>query len=927
MFLIQDTVLVPKDSVMPYTITFDIPGGQACAIIAIVDPAVNPCVCNPSQLLLIPPLISLNDDSTLCSGETITFGSAPVTGYNYSWTPSTGLSDIAAANPLLTTSNLTSLPVLTTYILTTNRIGCIVDDTVTITVNPIPVSDAGMDIAICPYDTGQIGAMAVPGYSYLWSPGIALSDTSIANPSVSQINPGTTTYTVTTEALGCFSADSVIVTVNPIPVSNAGTDILTCATSVPGAIGTSSIPGYTYLWSPATGLSDITVSNPSALLTNPGSIIYTVTTTALNCFSSDTVIVAVNPLPTATISGTTTVCHNDTVQQVIFTGANGTSPYTFTYTLDGGPNQTITTSGGDSIIILASASVVGTFTYNLISVQDSSSTACSQAQSGNALIIVNPLPTAILTGTTVLCQKEAAPNVTFTGGSSTPPYTFTYSINGGVNQTITTTSGNSIDIAVSTDTAGTFIYTLISVTDASAVACSQPQTDTATIIVDPLPVADFQFEDICLNRDIYFTDSTSVSSGTTDTWFWDFGANGSPGTIQNPVYLYTIAGTYPVTLISTTDKGCKDTVIKNVVVHPLPLVQFYTTPVSIGICDGTTVQFIDASAIAAPDVIQFWTWNFGDGSIPDFNQNTSHLYAAADSFAVQLLAESDFGCIDSIIKPITINPVPEVNFTGNPVTGCEPLCISFSDSSFIDTGNNISWTWDVGDGSLLSNSQNFEHCYTNDSVFSQVSFNITLTVTSDSGCVSSLSKSNYITVYPNPFADFTVDPQVTTVMDPVFSFINLSTGTDFWNWNFGDNTTSVLMDPDPHTYAPDTATYVITLITTSQYGCADTAYKTVIIEGDFVFYIPNAFTPNDDGVNDYFFGTGIGITEYDLWIFDRWGNMIFHGDNLPAEKARWDGRANGGKEPAQMDVYVWKVTLKDMFGNPHKYMGTVTLVK
>jgi len=227
----------------------------------------------------------------------------------------------------------------------------------------------------------------------------------------------------------------------------------------------------------------------------------------------------------------------------------------------------------------------------------------------------------------------------------------------------------------------------------------------------------------------------------------------------------------------------------------------------------------------------------------------------------------------------------------------------------------------------LSNSQNFEHCYTNDSVFSQVSFNITLTVTSDSGCVSSLSKSNYITVYPNPFADFTVDPQVTTVMDPVFSFINLSTGTDFWNWNFGDNTTSVLMDPDPHTYAPDTATYVITLITTSQYGCADTAYKTVIIEGDFVFYIPNAFTPNDDGVNDYFFGTGIGITEYDLWIFDRWGNMIFHGDNLPAEKARWDGRANGGKEPAQMDVYVWKVTLKDMFGNPHKYMGTVTLVK
>ncbi|MES2285827.1 MAG: PKD domain-containing protein [Bacteroidota bacterium] len=925
-FLTQDTVLVPKDSTMPYSITFDVPAGQACAIIAIVDPTVNPCVCSPSQLLLEPPLKSLNDDSTLCSGESVLFGTAPVTGYTYGWNPSTGLSSATIANPLLTTSNLSTAPVSTMYVLTTNRIGCIVNDTITITVNPIPVSNAGADIDICPNDMEQIGTLSVSGYTYLWSPSNGLSDTSLSDPTVTLVNPGTTTYKVITEALGCFSSDSLVVTVNPIPVSNAGTDILTCLNLVPGTIGTASTTGYAYLWSPATGLSDITASNPTVVLTNPGSITYTVTTTALACFSSDTVEVTVNPIPTATITGTTAVCHNGTAQRVTFKGAGGTPPYIFTYKLNGGADQTINSAVGDSIVILASATVVGTFSYTLISVQDSSSTACSQAQSGIAVVTVNPLPTAAITGTIIVCQGLAAPNVTFTGANSTAPYTFTYTINGGANQIITTTSGNSIDIAVSTDTPGTFIYALISVQDASSTTCSQVQPDTATVLVNSLPVANFGSEDICLNRDMLFTDSSSVSSGTVDAWLWIYGDNGVSGIIQNPVYLYTNAGTYSVSLISTTNNGCKDTTTQNVVVHPLPNVQFNTMPVSIGVCDGTSVQFNDASSIATPDVLQSWSWNFGDASLADINQNTSHLYAAANPYTVQLHVISNFGCVDSIAKPITINPNPVVNFTGNPIIGCEPLCISFKDSSFISNGSNIFYTWDLGDGSPVSNSQIFEHCYVNDSV-TAASFNISLTVTSDSGCVGTLSKNSYITVHPNPMADFSVDPQKTTVTDPVFSLVDLSTGTDIWNWNFGDNTSSGLSNPPPHRYPGDTGTYVITLITSSQYGCADTTYKTVIVEGDFVFYIPNAFTPNGDGINDYFFGTGIGIIEYDLWIFDRWGNMIFHGDEIPAENSKWNGRVNSGKEEAQIDVYVWKVTLKDMFGNGHKYIGTVTLVK
>ncbi len=108
------------------------------------------------------------------------------------------------------------------------------------------------------------------------------------------------------------------------------------------------------------------------------------------------------------------------------------------------------------------------------------------------------------------------------------------------------------------------------------------------------------------------------------------------------------------------------------------------------------------------------------------------------------------------------------------------------------------------------------------------------------------------------------------------------------------------------------------------------------VEPQYSFYIPNAFTPeNQDGLNDYFFGKGSGIAIYDLWIYDRFGNMVFHGKDI---NDKWDGKANkegdmdtlfipGGKRVAQRDLFVWKVILTDVFGNIHNYKGTVTLVR
>ena len=232
---------------------------------------------------------------------------------------------------------------------------------------------------------------------------------------------------------------------------------------------------------------------------------------------------------------------------------------------------------------------------------------------------------------------------------------------------------------------------------------------------------------------------------------------------------------------------------------------------------------------------------------------------------------------------------------------------------------------------MVNSSQIFDHCYANGSGYLPDYFDITLTVTSDSGCFSTLSKNNYITVYHKPIAVFTTQPETTTVIDPVISITDLSIGSDLWNWNFGDGSASVItslqttsgVNPSPHTYI-DTGSYTLTLITSTAYGCMDTAYQTIAIEPDFVFYIPNAFSPDGDEINESFGGKGNFIKEFEMSIFDRWGNLIYKTEDI---NKPWDGKANRGNDLAQADTYVYVIKAIDFNHKKHGYKGVVTLVR
>jgi gliding motility-associated-like protein len=110
----------------------------------------------------------------------------------------------------------------------------------------------------------------------------------------------------------------------------------------------------------------------------------------------------------------------------------------------------------------------------------------------------------------------------------------------------------------------------------------------------------------------------------------------------------------------------------------------------------------------------------------------------------------------------------------------------------------------------------------------------------------------------------------------------------------------------------------------NNYGCTDVIEKCLTIEKEFTIYIPNAFSPNENNINDSFYAVGINILEFEMFIFDRWGEQIFYSDDI---NKHWDGKAKGGAEVAQQDVYVWKVNVKDIFGKTHNLIGHVTLLK
>ncbi|UPL47773.1 T9SS type B sorting domain-containing protein [Hymenobacter sublimis] len=318
----QPTFNLPNTGSAPqvHTYTLTATTAQGCTATSTVRVTVNPAA-----------VANAGPDRAVCSSEPTTLGSTPVAGTTYQWSPAAGLSSSTAAQPVFSLANTGTAPQEYTFTLTaTTANGCTATSTVRVTVNPAVVAAAGPDRALCSGESTTLGAAAVTGTTYQWSPATGLSSATAAQPVFSLTNTTTTpqlyTFTLTaTTANGCVATSTVRVTVNPAAVANAGPNTTLCD-GQQVTLGTAALPGYSYQWSPATGLSNATTARPVLMAVNrtgaPLTLTYTLTaTTAQNCTATSTVRVTVNPRPAAdSIQGSVSVC--PTVQGVAYSIRN-----------------------------------------------------------------------------------------------------------------------------------------------------------------------------------------------------------------------------------------------------------------------------------------------------------------------------------------------------------------------------------------------------------------------------------------------------------------------------------------------------------------------------------------------------------------------------------------------------------------------------
>ena len=288
--MVASPVATPTFSTI-YTVT--VTNGAGCTSTAQVTVQV-----------LATPVLTVSGNQTICAGNSTTLSASG--SQNYTWSPSTGLNNPRSATPIA------SPTVTTTYMVVGNNGMCSATGSVTVTVEPLPTPNAGPDRVLCSGQSAQLGTAPVAGLIYSWSPSTGLSGTSSAQPTITLTNTGTaprlTTYTLTAVSpTGCVGSSTVRVTVNPAVIASAGPARAFCSGGS-SQLGVVPVTGYTYSFSPATGLSSATVSNPTVTLTNttsaPITQTYTVTASSNGCSSTSTVAVTVNPLTTAAFAYT-----------------------------------------------------------------------------------------------------------------------------------------------------------------------------------------------------------------------------------------------------------------------------------------------------------------------------------------------------------------------------------------------------------------------------------------------------------------------------------------------------------------------------------------------------------------------------------------------------------------------------------------------
>jgi gliding motility-associated-like protein len=673
-------------------------------------------------------------------------------------------------------------------------------------------------------------------------------------------------FTVNFGGSGTFLGPNPNITAAPVSICPGETVVFDGATSTNSAGGLN--------WNFSNG-----GSQPSATGIGPHSITYAnagTYTAILNgtdfagCTATESVIITVNAAPAAPTVSNVTYCQGATASALTASGSN-----LLWYT-------TPTGGVGSSTAPTPTTSTPGTISYYV-----SQTTNGCEGPLAQIDVIVTPQTTMDVPIDLEACPGVIIPPVNFTSTTTGTTYAWTNS-----NPSIgLAASGNNTLPGFTTINTGS-LDQLATITITPTVGTCVGAQTSFTITVHPLPSVTAGVDQaLCAGE------STSVTATGAVTYTWNNGITDGISFTPTTTTTYTVTG--------TSADGCINTDQMQVVVNPIPTV-FAGNDITI--CPG-------ASTILTGSGASTYSWNNGvtDGVsfVPSSSINT---YTVVGTTAA--------GCENTDEVSVFFNPVDPVTFAPNITLGCSPLVVNFSNT----TANSLDCVWSFGDGTTQNSCGNVTNTFVNYGCY-----DISLTVTFANGCQNTLNLSNLICVEAPPMSSFFAVPPVINQFDAQTSFINTTIGAVSYVWNFGDGSaTSAEINPS-HDYAGmPLGNYEVVLIATSPSGCIDSTTSVIQIKEDLLFYIPNCFTPDDDAYNQFFqpiFTSGFDPTDYNLYIYNRWGELIFESHDATVG---WDGSYGRNSEitVVQDGVYTWKIEFKTSDTDERKIViGHVNVIR
>jgi gliding motility-associated-like protein len=444
----------------------------------------------------------------------------------------------------------------------------------------------------------------------------------------------------------------------------------------------------------------------------------------------------------------------------------------------------------------------------------------------------------------------------------------------------------------------------------TAIGCTT-ELDTS-FTVHPVPQAFFTTGWSCQGDSVLFVDQTNLEQDTLSQWIWTVEGNSYP---NDSLFEYAFIGwgDLPVSLTAISSHGCDNTYADETTVHPSPVVELAFE----NVCDGQEVLFFANESIPSGGIVS-QHWDFGDGINSENDSQADHLYTTPAQYTVTYTAVSNIGCTTIITDTVQVFPMPTAAFDADPYELCLGESTFLIDQSMVNYPDEITqWQWFIEDN-LISEDQNVTviHPYIG-------SFDVSLIATTNNGCSDQQMMPNFITIYPKPTANFSCETEL-FMYDPIVDIEdNSSPDVAHWNYYFDDGAQANTADCS-HEYV-EVGNYTIYQYVENTWGCRDTSFEVVNISPDMMIYIPNAFTPDQNGHNEVFKPVTFGfeILQYQFTIFNRWGDVMF---TTTDPSQGWDGWYQN--QLSQDGLYNWQLDIRNDYDiTIHRRTGNVFLIR